>query len=144
MKIRRAVFIVTYAKTPKGIRYLLLKRKLHWKGWEFPKGGVNRFEFRISAAKRELKEETGLDFIKINSFKEGGFYKYNKEYLDRKGRAGQDYKLYSAEVKFSNKIKLDNLEHSEYKWVSFETAIKQLTWANQRKCLRIVNASLSK
>lgn len=144
MKIRRAVFIVTYAKTPKGIRYLLLKRKLHWKGWEFPKGGVNYFEFRISAAKRELKEETGLNFIKINSFKERGFYKYNKEYLDRKGRVGQDYKLYSAEVKFSKKIKLDKLEHSGYKWVNFGTAMKKLTWANQRKCLRIVNDFLSK
>jgi 8-oxo-dGTP pyrophosphatase MutT (NUDIX family) len=137
------VFIVTYANTPKGIKYLLLKRKLHWKGWEFPKGGVNRFEFRISAAKRELKEETGLDFVKINSFNERGFYKYDKKYLDRKGRIGQDYKLYSAEVKFSHKIKLDRLEHSDYKWVDFNEAIKKLTWKNQRKCLKIVDEFLS-
>ena len=37
---RKSVFIVVYRKTEKGILYLILKRKLHWVGWEFPKGGI--------------------------------------------------------------------------------------------------------
>ncbi|MFH1365406.1 MAG: NUDIX domain-containing protein [archaeon] len=143
MKIRKAVFIVTYAIAKGKIKYLILKRKLHWKGWEFPKGGVERFELKKSAVKRELKEELGLSPIKINSFSEKGIYKYNKEYADRKGFVGQSYKLYSAEVKFSKKIKLDKYEHSDYKWMDFNTTIKKLTWPNQRKCLKIVNKFLS-
>jgi len=39
-KYRKAVFVLLYSKTKKWIEYLLLKRKLHWKGWEFPKGKI--------------------------------------------------------------------------------------------------------
>lgn len=142
MKIRKAVFIVTYARIDGKIKYLILKRKLHWKGWEFPKGGVRGLEFRRLAVRRELKEETGLVPLKINSFREKGAYRYDKKYADRKGFDGQDYKLYSAEVTFSKKIRIDKPEHSAFKWVGFEEAIKKLTWANQIKCLKIVNAFL--
>lgn len=144
MKIRRALFIVTYALVGKEIKYLILKRKLHWKGWEFPKGGINFFELKRFALKRELKEETGLVPIKINSFSEKGLYKYNKKYRDRKGFDGQNYQLYSAEVEYSKKIKLDKIEHSDYKWMKFKEAIKNLTWENQKACLKIVNDSLKK
>lgn len=138
MKYRRAVFIVTYARTKKGIEYLILKRKLHWKGWEFPKGAVNFLEKKKSAVKREIKEETGLTPLKIKKRNFSGKYKYDKIYSDRPKFQGQSFQLYSAEVK-KEKIKLDNLEHSDYKWVSFEEALKKLTWPNQKKSLRIVN-----
>jgi len=139
MKLRRGIFIVTYSLVGKKIKYIILKRKLHWKGWEFPKGGVNLFEFRRFAVKRELKEETGLSPIKIIPFKEEGMYKYSKNHADRKNIFGQSYKLYSAEVEYSKKIKMDKLEHSGYRWVDFNEAIKKLTWPNQKKCIRIVN-----
>lgn len=138
-KYRRAVFIVAYTKTLRGIEYLILKRKLHWKGWEFPKGGIERFEIGRFSIKRELKEETGLSPIKIKKFSEKGKYKYNKKYFDRPNFVGQSYKLYSAEVKYSKKIKLDKLEHNRYKWADFKTAVKMLTWKNQKKCLKIVD-----
>jgi len=137
MKFRKAVFIVTYARTKKGIEYLILKRKLHWKGWEFPKGGLNFFETKKGGVKRELREETGLIPIKIKKFKVNGKYKYNKKFSDRKGILGQAYSLYSVEVK-KKKVKLDRKEHCDFKWLSFEKAKKKLTWANQRKCLAIV------
>ena len=142
MKFRRGIFIVTYARVGKEIKYIILKRKLHWKGWEFPKGGVERFEFRRFAIRRELKEELGLFPIKIISFREKGKYRYNKKHADRKGIDGQNYKLYSAEINFSKNIKLDKKEHSDFKWVGFNEAIKKLTWPNQRRCLKIANEFL--
>ncbi|MFW6233463.1 MAG: NUDIX domain-containing protein, partial [Nanoarchaeota archaeon] len=57
---RKGIFIVVYTIYNNEIFYLLLKRKLHWKGWEFPKAGVKEKESLIECAKRELKEETGL------------------------------------------------------------------------------------
>ena len=60
-KYRKAVFAVTYYITPEGkIEYLILKRKKHWKGWEFPKGKIEKFETKKAAARREVNEETGL------------------------------------------------------------------------------------
>ncbi|MEI7962151.1 MAG: NUDIX hydrolase, partial [archaeon] len=43
-----------------GEKFLLLHRVLHWKGWEFPKGGVITGESSADALKRELLEETGI------------------------------------------------------------------------------------
>ncbi len=139
MRYRKAVFIVAYAKTKKGIEYLILKRKLHWKGWEFPKGAVKFLERNQQAVKREIKEETGLTPLKIKKFDFAGKYKYDKIYPDRPKFQGQFFKLYSAEVK-KEKVILDNLEHSNYEWVSFKEALRKITWPNQKKSLRIVNS----
>ena len=57
-KYRKAVFIVTYLKTKKGIKYLILKRKLHWVGWEFPKGGLEKKEKKIQGAKSASKRKS--------------------------------------------------------------------------------------
>lgn len=143
-KYRKAVFIVTYHRPNKEeILYLMLYRKLHWKGWEFPKGGVGRLELKIRAVKRESFEETGQNPIKIKSFRIHGKYKYHALLPDRPGYMGQKYKLYSAELK-NKRIKFDKKEHSSYKWQDYKNAIKLLKWPNQRKCLRIVNGYLIK
>jgi 8-oxo-dGTP pyrophosphatase MutT (NUDIX family) len=139
MKYRRAVFIVVYNKKNDKIEYLILKRKLHWKGWEFPKGGIEQKEKLKSAIKREAYEETGLRAIdkSIKRFDFSGKYDYNRVLSDRPGFKGQTFHLYSAEVK-KGRGKL-SYEHSRSKWVAFETALKMLKWPNQKKALRIVN-----
>jgi 8-oxo-dGTP pyrophosphatase MutT (NUDIX family) len=140
-KYRKGVFIVTYRKNKDKIEYLLLRRILHWKGWEFPKGGVEKFEFKKSAAKRELFEETGNRAIKIKKYPVSGKYRYHKLLPDRPGLIGQTYRLYSAEIK-GKKMNLDKKEHSGYKWVSYEKALKLLTFVDKKRCLKIVNKDL--
>lgn len=138
-KYRRGVFCVVYSQNKKGrIEYLLLKRKLHWKGWEFPKGALEKGENILDAVKREIKEETGLIPLKIKKFELSGKYKYQKELKDREGVVGQTFEaLCAVEVK-RGKIILGE-EHFDYKWMSFDETLKKLTWANQKKCLKIVN-----
>ena len=137
-KYRRAVFIVVYSTGKKGkIEYLILKRKHHWKGWEFPKGGMNPNEKMESAAKREVKEETGLVPRKIKKFSFSGKYLYKKKFSDRTGIIGQTFSLYAAEVR-KGKVQIDKKEHSEYKWLRFEQAVKKVRFINQKKSLRIV------
>lgn len=146
MKYRKAVFMAVYCKTKKGIEYLIFKRKLHWKGWEFPKGGVEDGENSDITIKRELKEETGLknkDVLLVKDFKISGKYKYNKKLADRMGYIGQTYHLYLIRVN-KKKIKPDNHEHSKAEWVNYKTALQRLTWKNQKKCLKSVNDWLNK
>jgi len=142
-KYRKAVFIVTYARTKRGIEYLILKRQLHWKGWEFPKGGIQILERKKTAVKRELFEETRLNpkFGKIKKHNYSGKYKYSKVLEDRVNFKGQTFSLYSVEVKKA-RAKVDNYEHSGSKWVDFKQAQKLLKWPNQKKALGIVNRSL--
>ncbi len=141
-KYRRALFITVYSIVNKKPVYLILKRKLHWKGWEFPKGGKRFYETENMTVRREIKEETGLKILDIKKFEKKGKYKYDKEYPDRRGIAGQTYKLYAVKVE-KRKVRLDKKEHSDYKWVNFSEAIKKLKWKNQKDCLRIVNAWLA-
>ena len=143
LKYRKAVFVVGYAKKDKKIEYILLKRKLHWKGWEFPKGMIEYGEKKINTVKRELKEETGQRTLNVKKFNYSGKYKYHKMFPDRPGMIGQTFALYAAQVK-KEKVSLDPKEHSGYKWVSFKQALKMLKFSNQKKSLRIVNEWLNR
>ena len=70
-----------------------------------------------------------------------GKYDYKRKYPELPGFIGQEYSLYSAEVK-KQKVTIDNREHSDYKWLKFEDAVKRLTFRNQKKCLGVVNEKL--
>jgi len=138
MKYRKGIFIVVYCKNNNKIKYLILKRKLHWKGWEFPKGGIEKNENLLQGMKRELKEETGLAALKIKKFDFSGKYKHDKKYADRKGLLGQTFEvLYAVEVKKA-KVSIDEREHSTFDWKKFNKALKKLTWPNQKRCLGVV------
>jgi len=141
-RLRKAVFAVVYKKGKYDIKYLLLKRKLHWTGWEFTKGGLEKGESEIKAVKREVKEESSLKIIKIKKYNIKGSYSYSfNARKERKGYSGQSYSLYSAQV-MPGRVKMDKRENSAFKWVRFKKAMKMLKWANQRKCLRIVNKKI--
>lgn len=138
-KYRKGVFIVVY-KIEKGkIKYFIEKRKLHWEGYEFPKGGVEKGEKLIDAVRRETVEETGLEILEIKKYKFHGKYLYSKELKDRKGVVGQTWKLFSVKVK-DGKVKLDSHEHSGYGWLDYKKAFEKLTWNNQKECLKIVDS----
>jgi 8-oxo-dGTP pyrophosphatase MutT (NUDIX family) len=143
-RYRKSIFVVVYSKKSNQIEYLVLKRKLHWNGWEFPKGGLKLLESKKRAVKREVEEETGLKVLEIRKFKFKGSYDYKKELKDRPGIKGQRFYLFSAEVK-KNKINLEknkDKEHSDYRWLNFDDALRKLTWPNQKKCLKEVNSLL--
>ena len=135
---RPSIFAVTYCKDGKEIKYLLLKRKRHWKGWEFTKEGIEPGENPEDAVRRGIKEETGLNIKFVRKFDMQGRYLYKKKLADRPGFVGQAYSLYSVEVHFG-KVKMDEHEHSTFEWLDFDSAMKRLTWRNQKECLKIVN-----
>jgi len=136
-KYRKAVFIATYHLEDKVPKFLIQKRKLHWSGFEFPKGGIKKFELKKTAVKRELSEEVGLPVIKIKNHKIKGKYLYKKILKDRPNVIGQTYTLYSAQVK-KGKPNLDKKEHYSAQWLNYTKALKKLTWKNQKDCLKIV------
>jgi len=142
-KYRKGVFIVVYKIDKDEIKYFIEKRKLHWKGFEFPKGGVEKGEKLNEAAIRETTEETGLKIIEIKNHKLKGKYFYSKELKDRKGIIGQTWTLFSARVK-PGRVKLDNHEHSGYLWLNYEKALGKLTYENQKECLKKVNEWIKK
>ena len=136
---RKAIFAVVYFKDKNKIDYLLLKRKLHWKGWEFPKGGIRLLEPKRLCVKREVREETGLPIKKIKNLHFSGKYKYQKLLADRKDKIGQTFSLFAVEAKSKKITRMDKKEHSGFEWMSFKKAYSNLTWPNQKECLKKVN-----
>jgi len=143
MKYRNGIFVIVFRKNKSKYEYLILKRKLHWKGWEFPKGGCKKGEDYLRCIKRELKEETKQSPLSIISFNKKGKWKYPKELSDRKNFDGQSWRLFAAELKNKN-IKIDKREHEDYSWKSYSEAKKILTYKNQKTCLKLVNDFLKK
>src|SRR3989344_6520130 len=136
-KYRKTVFVVVYRRKNDKVEYLLLKRKLHWKGWEFTKGGIEKFETKKRTVIREVLEETGIKPLRVKYQKLEGYYKYKKD-LPERPYIGQSYVLYSAELPFDSEVKIDGREHSSFEWMDFRKAIRKLSWPNQKECLKKV------
>lgn len=93
--------------------------------WEFPKGHVEENETEMETAIREVKEETNLD-VEIISDK-----RYIIEYVTDKGRDKQV--VYFIAKVTSGDIKRQECEIQTVDWLSFDEAIKTLTYENTKK-----------
>ena len=112
----RAAGAVVFRRSDRGIRILLLRA---YKNWDFPKGLVEPGENELSAAKREVEEETGLadlDYPFGDEFKETLPYSGNK--VARYYLAETDAEKLALPVS----PELGRPEHHEYRWVSFDEA----------------------
>ena len=135
---RKAVFVVVYSMQNNKLEYIVLKRKLHWRGWEFPKVGIEGNENEEETARRGVKEETGLD-IKgpIKKFNVYGKYKYAKKLPDSTRSYRTNIFLICTVDKLSKgKVKLDQHEHSTSEWLGFKEAFDRITQKDQKGMLR--------
>ena len=112
----RAAGAVVFRRTPSGIKLLVLRA---YNNWDFPKGLVEHGEDQLSAAKREVKEETGLTDVEYpfgDEFRETVPYAANKiarYYLAETGE-------HDIELPISTKLKRP--EHHEFRWIGLDEA----------------------
>ena len=114
--LRRAAGAVVFRRGDRGIRLLVLRA---YKNWDFPKGMVEPGETELDAAKREVREETGLadlDYPFGEAFRETLPYAANK--------VARYYLAETEEVEVVLPVspELGRPEHHEYRWVSFHEA----------------------
>ncbi len=109
--------------------YLLLKYGLGH--WEFVKGHIEPGETEEETIMRELKEETGIDSAKIvNGFNED--YEY---YFKFKGQ--KIHKRVSCYlIKSNTKDVKISFEHEDFKWLTIDKAIRQVTYDNAKELLQ--------
>ena len=106
----------------------------HVKGhWGFPKGHLELGEESQEAALRELKEETGIENIKLAelpsllekySFEENGNH-YNKT-----------VEYFFAFTK-NDEVKIQESEIQSYKWETYKEALNTLTFPEAKEVLKI-------
>ena len=112
----------------KEIKYLLLHYEA--KHWDFPKGNIEKGEKDEDTVKREVNEETGItDMELVNGFKESlhYFYKLKEETVSK------EVVFYLAKTE-TEEVKL-SFEHIGFAWLSYENAMKKLTFKNAKDIL---------
>lgn len=119
------------------ILYLLLKYTYKTTFWDFPKGNIEEGETEEETARREIKEETGLENIRlVPGFKEKISYFYRRE-----GQTIFKEVVYFLAESQKAEVKISE-EHTGYEWVDFETAKSRLK-DNSREVLEKANAFLT-
>jgi len=115
--------------------YLLLD---HGRHWSFPKGHVEAGEDELTAALRELREETGISSAEVfPRFRHEIHYYFRHR---ARGLVCKSVTYFLARVP-TRKIILSS-EHVAAEFVAFERAIKQVTFASDREVLRQAHAHL--
>lgn len=139
------------------IEYLLL----HYGAghWDFPKGHIEEGEEEIETVRRETEEETGIRNIEIiPGFQERISYFYRKPknwFLGRLGKivanrsdVPQEGAFFKTAVFYlaraaKDEVKLSH-EHIGYKWLSYQDALRQLTFQNAKDILQKANNFLTR
>lgn len=135
MPDRHVVGIIVF----EGEKFLILHRVLNWKGWEYPKGGIEEGESAKDAAARELYEETGIKKFEmigeVDSF----------EFFDKAHQRKVFVKSFLVRVPSTVEVTLNNeqvlsgktvIEHDSFKWVMPKEAAKMLTHQNTKDSLK--------
>jgi 8-oxo-dGTP pyrophosphatase MutT (NUDIX family) len=115
---RLSAGVVVARPTAEGWRFLLLRAFNHW---DFPKGMVEEGEEPLAAAVREVHEESligDLEFTWGEASTRTGPYSRGKVacYFVAQTR--------TAEVTLPVNPELGRPEHSEFRWVDYDTALK--------------------
>jgi len=97
--------------------------------WFVVTGGVEKDESLEEAVKREIKEETNLKVIDIFDLKWGSIYK--------------NWQGICEELNFiafvnSRKVKLDNKEVVDFKWLDLENFVDLINWDDDKVLLKKV------
>ncbi len=129
--------IMVYRINGQGEReYLFLVRR---EGFlDFPKGHIEEGETEISAARRETREETGLDVDPIPGFRHEMDYLFS--HRDQKVRKKVIMFVGRANDQQSPTI---SHEHMGFVWMKYEDALKSLSYENQKNMLMEVEKFLS-
>lgn len=111
--------------------------------WQFIAGGGENDEKPIETALREIKEETGVTAEKLTELKSVAFVP--AEVVAKNLRAHWNKNIFVIpEYSFAFECSADptiSHEHSEYKWLPYDTARKSLKWDSNKvamyetKCL---------
>jgi len=119
--------IIPLRATPKGWEVFLIQHKgaLHW---GFPKGKADAGETPLTAASRELFEETGLGIAEL--LKE---QPYQEAYQYSRGGKQIDKKVFYFPAVVTGEVQLQENEVSGGKWVNLTEATAHITFEESKR-----------
>lgn len=132
MILEKSAGAVVFFEGREGIEFLLIKAGY----WEFPKGLVEAGEDEQAAARREVREETGLDVELLGGFREVIGYFYRRK--NGGGLVKKEVVYFLGRAKTQTQVL--SWEHQQARWVSYVDAMELLEYKNARAILDKANA----
>ena len=119
-------------------RVLLLRRKEDRGAfWQPVTGRIESGESALNAARRELREETGLEPASIEELPLRQSFTIDPEYLGSDQIAFADERTFHASISDRAVVTLGD-EHSGYEWVSRSEALGMIRWTDDREAIERV------
>ncbi len=109
--------------------FLILHRNKNWKGWEFPKGGIEEGETPEQAVIRELKEETGLPNIKIHKK-----FDFKREFTNN-GET-HSFDIFFVESNMNYPVNLEKTTHDNFLWATPKRVLELLYWDEEKEAFQ--------
>ena len=146
-KSKRAAFqvlVLPYHAGRRGLRYAILRRTANAGGyWQFIAGGGHVGESRVQAARREAVEEVGVSpratLVRLDARAMlpvehvHGFHWGPEVLVIPEFCFGVE--IVDAEIRLSR-------EHTEFRWVPYQSAMRHLHWDSNRTALWELNLRL--
>ena len=128
MADERSAGFVVFRKHAGKRSYLLLEHKDG--RWDFPKGGVERGETTKDAAIRELREETGIKWVRQVS----GWDNWIKYFFKKGGQTVHKEVVFFLGEAPDDKVTISS-EHIGFGWFSFKDALAKVSFENARQTI---------
>lgn len=136
METEKGVAIIAFKEIRASRRFLVLKRKKNWDGWEIPKGHLEEDNY-VKTAKTELNEEAAIKNSQIESIEDleadlEWSFERNGEEIKR------EYKGFIVKVSGDANVDTTNNPNDEHETGFFmkkEDVKSLLTYENQEELL---------
>ena len=124
---------IVYRRFHGNIEILLIKH-VNSGHWSFPKGHVEGNETELETARREIKEETGLDVILDQTFREIVSYSPKRDTLK--------IVVYFLAMARGHEFVRQEEEIAEIRWVDIARANSMLTYENDKTIVNRARAAI--
>lgn len=143
MKTEKGVMLVAY-KQKNAPRYLVLKRKKNWEGWETPKGHLEDGDYEATV-KEELKEEAGIQEDEIRDIRDME-ETVEWSFEDDGEEVKREYRGYLVKVSPEAHVDVSRNPHDEHEhgfFFSYRDASEMITHDNNRELLEKAHREVS-
>ena len=142
VKIERSAGAIIFRRRGGQVLYLLLQ---HTRGhWAFPKGHIEKGETSLETARREIKEESGLERIRFfPGYKETIRFRFKWPPKTKDAELRLKFVVFYLGQVFESRVTISD-EHKNFQWVTYEKAMEILRHRNVRELLEKARARIAR